>query len=256
MISTIIMYMLVFVIAAVIFSSYAITKKIKAKLEKIADDIIKKTQIEHQMRTDSLEIKLKKHYISCKLDTLCFIGIGGGGCNIVEDISHIDGWHKFIHINSDLQALQTKKSKNQILLGYNKKNGLGCGGVAECGINIVDDISKKNLFNFTKAFDKVYVIATLGGGVGSGSTVEIIKYLNSIDKEISVFVTTPFRFEGKVRNSIAMNALKKIYDMSSDVVVLNNDDLIKENSSELGIRETLKISSQIIYQKIVSSFCS
>ncbi|MDF1883691.1 hypothetical protein JHD49_07045 [Sulfurimonas sp. SAG-AH-194-C21] len=254
--TSIIIYSLSILLTVVIFSIYALKKKIKATIEETSDNIIKKIQIKHQTQIDVLEKKLEKYYISCKLDTLCFIGIGGGGCNIVEDISHIDAWHKFIHINSDLQALQTKKSKNKILLGYDKKEGLGCGGVAECGTKLVDNISKKQLFKLTQSFEKVYVVATLGGGVGSGSTVEIIEYLNSLDKEISVFVTMPFNFEGKARNTVALSALKSIQAISSNVTIMHNDDLIKKDGSKsLGIRETFKISSQMIYKQIVNRFC-
>ncbi|MDF1884551.1 hypothetical protein JHD49_11430, partial [Sulfurimonas sp. SAG-AH-194-C21] len=124
-----------------------------------------------------------------------------------------------------------------------------------CGIKLVDTISKKQLFKLTQSFETVYVVATLGGGVGSGATVEIIEYLTSLEKEVFVFVTMPFSFEGKARNTVAINALKSIQDTSSNITIMHNDDLIKKDDSKsLGTRETFKISSKTIYQQIVNRF--
>jgi cell division protein FtsZ len=253
--SAMILYVSGISLIIVVFGIYAIIQKMKFALQNRADDMVNKIRKENQTQIEHLEKKLDQFYISCKLETLCFIGIGGGGCNIVEDISQIDKWHKFIHINSDLQALQLKTSKDKILLGYNKKEGLGCGGVAECGAQLINSSSKKQLFKSIKSFEKVYVIATLGGGVGSGATSGIVEYLNSLDKEVYVFVTMPFSFEGKTRKSVAQSALGSIQDVSSNVIIMNNDDLIKKNAEEeLGTRETFKLSSQIIYKQIVTSF--
>lgn len=97
-------------------------------------------------------------------------------------------------------------------------------------------------------------MASLGGGVGGGATVEIVEYLNTLDKEVFVSVIMPFSFEGKTRNSIAQKALKNIQAINNNITVLNNDDLLKQSTSKsLGIKETFYISSKIIYKKILKS---
>ena len=252
--TAIILYMISILITIIIFSSYAIIKKTKNKLQETADETIQKMQQQHLVLIENLEKKLDQYYTSCKLDKLCFIGIGGGGCNIIEGISSIDPWHTFIHINSDLQALRTKNSQNKILLGYDKKKGLGCGGISECGMKLVDNINKKQLYKLSTSFQELYIVASLGGGVGSGATAEIVEYLNTLDKEVFVFVTMPFSFEGKTRNSIAQKALKNIQAVNNNITILNNDDLLKHNNSKsLGIKEAFQISSKIIYKKILKS---
>ncbi|MEA2028326.1 MAG: hypothetical protein U9N49_05075 [Campylobacterota bacterium] len=45
----------------------------------------------------------------------CLIGIGGGGSNILHDISKIDNHHHAIHINSDLMALKSKVGHKTVL---------------------------------------------------------------------------------------------------------------------------------------------
>lgn len=230
-----------------------IIKKAHVNSQEFFEKTIQNLSQENQQHIKNLEKKLDKYYISCKLEKLCFIGIGGGGCNIVEDISHIDPWHDFIHINSDLQALQNKTSKKKILLSFEKKEGLGCGGDAVCGTKLVDNASKKQLCQFTQEYKAVYIMVTLGGGVGSGATPEFIEYLKSLGKEVYVHVTMPFSFEGTTREDVANNALKNIKKVCSNVRVIKNDVLLKNNEG-LGTRETFKLASELMYTQITNSF--
>jgi len=252
--TAIILYSISILITIIVFSSYAIVQKTRNKLQETADETIQKIQQQHLTLIENLEKKLDQYYISCKLENLCFVGIGGGGCNIIEDISKIDPWHTYIHINSDLQALHTKNSKNKILLGYDTKEGLGCGGISECGTKLVNKVSKKQLSKLANSFQEVYVVVSLGGGVGSGATAEIVEHLNTLDKDVFIFVTMPFSFEGKTRNTVAQKALKEIQTVSNNITILHNDDLLnQEDSQSLGIRDTFQISSKIIYKKIVEN---
>jgi len=251
---SIILYIFIIILTTILFVSYIVLQKIKSYIAMKTDEFIEQIQTQQQNKIETLEKKLESYYLSIKLDKLCFIGIGGGGCNIVEDISQIDKWHKFIHINSDKQALALKKSKYKILLGYDTKQGLGCGGLPQCGSNLLDNISKKRIYTLTESFNSLYVIVTLGGGVGSGVTVEIVEYLSSLNKKVTLFVTMPFSFEGKKRVSVATNALEKIKKINSNVIVLENDDLLTNSTEDsLGIRETFKRSSQIIYKEIINN---
>ncbi len=97
-------FLIVVAIAIIVYSSNKIIKKAHAKSQEIFEQTIQKISQENQQLINELEKKLDRYYISCKLKKLCFIGIGGGGCNIIEDISHIDPWHDFIHINSDINV--------------------------------------------------------------------------------------------------------------------------------------------------------
>jgi cell division protein FtsZ len=243
------------VVVVILLGSYYYFWSVKHHLKTVMDELIESYKKETKDLVSYLEKKIDRYHISCKLERLCFIGIGGGGCNIVEDISDIDPWHKFIHINSDLQALNQKSSRHKILLGFEQKEGLGCGGVAECGVKLVDNTCKEKLFQLTKDEKHVYVVVTLGGGVGSGAAPEIIEYLKSLDKELIVFVTMPFAFEGKNRQAVAKSALKNIQTLIANVTVLKNDNLIEESAEEgLGTRETFKKSSKLVYRQVLMDF--
>ncbi len=197
------------------------------------------------------ETKTSSQFNIPNLDKLCFIGVGGGGANIIEDISKLDDKHTFIHINSDYHSLEQKTSKYKILLGWNEKAGLGCGGKEQCGKSLIDDDVKSNLYKLTKDEKIVYLVSSLGGGVGSGATPEIVEYLKDLNKKVVVFATIPFSFEGKMRFSIAQNSLNKIKLYADNLIVLKNDDLINSSRNKsLGIKESFKITSNNIYKKV------
>lgn len=179
----------------------------------------------------------------------CFIGVGGGGSNILHDISMINDNHTFIHINSDNNALRQKQSDYKILLtSDSKKDKWGCGGNTDCGLSLVDESVKETIKKFTENDDTVYLIATLGGGVGSGSTPEIAKYLKGINKKVITYTTLPFTFEGKVRLRIAHDSLKELELYSDKSIVIDNNRIAK---SKKGLRESFKIISIDIYKQII-----
>jgi len=78
-----------------------------------------------------------------------------------------------------------------------------------------------------------------------------MEHLSLLNKKVIVFVTMSFSLEGKKRRLVAAHALKEIQKSNTKVVVLENDDLIKNSKEDsLGTRETLKLSSQFIYRQI------
>lgn len=186
-----------------------------------------------------------------KLDSLCIIGIGGGGTNIVYDISRLDKKHDFIYINSDYDSLRQKKSKHKILLGWDEKAGLGCGGKAECGRSLIDSDVKNKLNELTKSMEMVYVVSSLGGGVGSGATPEIVEHLKNLNKKVIAFVTIPFIFEGKKRMALANNSMEKIKEYSDELVIFENDTLLHDSKGR-GIKDTFERTSSIFYRMMKS----
>ena len=191
---------------------------------------------------------INKDFIDFAKEKRCFIGVGGGGSNILSDIAILDADNIFIHINSDNNALRQKQSKYKILLTSDtKKDKWGCGGNTECGLNLIDDKVRQTLQEYTKEHETVYLMATLGGGVGSGSTPVLAKYLKEIGKKVIIYVTIPFSFEGKIRLSLATTTLKELEIYSKNLIVLENDNLLKSNK---GIRESFQEMSQNIYKQI------
>ena len=257
---SIILYIVAVVLVIIGYGFYAIKRWVESKFKNISDeivqashDIIKETVVQQHQFSNKIEEKLEQYHLSCKLEELCLIGVGGGGCNILEDIAKIDPWHTFICMNSDLQALQKKKIPNKILLSYAKKQGLGCGGDTKCGALLLDDTAKKEIIKMTEEFKKVCIIATFGGGTGSGAITQVIEYLLFQNKDVVVAVSLPFSFEGKKRSQTAQQALKEIKSLVKDVIVIENDAYLEEDKVDgLGVRDTLRCVSRDLYKQIVT----
>ncbi|MFA5454897.1 MAG: hypothetical protein WC272_06225 [Sulfurimonas sp.] len=197
------------------------------------------------------EAKQVKHINSPTMDKLCIIGIGGGGTNIVKEILKLDNTHIPIYLSSDYDLLNQKKSKHQIMLGWKEKSGLGCGGNAEYGKSLVNNDIKNKLNELTKSMETVYVISSLGGGIGSGVTPEIVEHLKTLNKKVIAFVTIPFSFEGKKRMAVANNSMIKIKEYSDTLVIFNNDSLLSDAKGR-GVKDTFKLTSGTFYRMMKS----
>ena len=250
-------YIILYVISIVAILGcfiYTTKKWIEKQLQNISNNIIIKIQKEQHRQNKKIREELDLCCLSNKLEKLCIIGVGGGGCNILEDITTIDPRHIFICINSDIQALQKKSIKNKILLQYDKKQGIGCGGDAICGAMLIDDTIKKQLFKLVRDFKKVCIISTLGGGVGSGAITQVVKYLKSIKKDITVAITLPFTFEGKIRAKTANQTLKELQNLTKNIIVVKNDTYLEnEKIKNNGTSDTFRYISKDIWIKIIRS---
>ena len=101
------------------------------------------------------------------------IGVGGGGCNVVNNM-YIEGMDSvsFAVCNTDSKSLAASPVPVKIMLG---KSGLGAGANPEKGRADAEE----SIDSIRKLFDDgtqmVYVVATLGGGTGTGaSSVSIL----------------------------------------------------------------------------------
>lgn len=180
---------------------------------------------------------------------ICFIGIGGGGSNIIENIAKMDNMHTFIHMNSDLQALEQKKYGHRLLLGYEKRQGLGCGANMKCGLQLFDNIMKAKLQENISKEKTLCLVSTLGGGVGSGVTPEIVKYLKETKQKFKIIIIMPFTFEGKKRQNTAIKSVELIKNYTKNIVLIQNDDCIVKGKNQ-GFSESLMSISKEVYRKL------
>ena len=164
------------------------------------------------------------------------IGVGGGGSNAInhmfnQGIKGVD----FVICNTDSQALNSSGVPNKIQLGVNLTEGLGAGANPEIGekaaIESLDEI-KAMLNSNTKM---VFITAGMGGGTGTGAAPIIAKMAMELDILTVGIVTTPFQFEGKIRNSQAHSGIEKFRNVVDSLVVINNNKL-REVYGNLGFK--------------------
>lgn len=175
------------------------------------------------------------------------IGIGGGGSNIVEYI-YKESTFSFepLVINSDKKALDIKKVPNKLYLSSPKN--YGCGSNEACGLKLVDETAFKKIKNFISRSNKIYIIATLGGGVGSGSTKAIVKYLYEQKIDIYLIIVYPFSWEGVKKTKRADETLEFCKPYCKDIQIFKNDSLKKYYSHSM--KECFNIMNRSIYKTI------
>ena len=174
------------------------------------------------------------------------IGVGGGGSNAInhmfnQGIKGVD----FVICNTDSQALNSSGVPNKIQLGVNLTEGLGAGANPEIGekaaIESLDEI-KAMLNSNTKM---VFITAGMWGGTGTGAAPIIAKMAMELDILTVGIVTTPFQFEGKIRNSQAHSGIEKFRNVVDSLVVINNNKL-REVYGNLGFKAGFSKADEVL----------
>lgn len=175
------------------------------------------------------------------------MGIGKGGWSIVSNCKKT--------LDSDFLAVDTDKidleytsieCKLQIGEGY---DSLGAGGDLEVGKKAAES-SREKIREAVQGYEKVYLVAGLGGGTGTGATPIIADVCTKMADEVKAFVTFPFKKEGKGRKKKADKGIKKIKERCF-VEVYFLDNLLTE-VQDVSLRTYFRIMSERIAKDISS----
>lgn len=154
------------------------------------------------------------------------IGVGGGGGNAVnhmfrQGIQGVD----FIVCNTDSQALDKSPVPHKVQIGSNLTEGRGAGSNPEVGkkaaVENIEQI-KKLLASDTKM---VFITAGMGGGTGTGAAPIIANTAKDMGILTVGIVTTPFKFEGRVRGSRAEEGIVELGKAVDTLLVISNEKL-------------------------------
>ena len=96
----------------------------------------------------------------------------------------------------------------------------------------------------------VFVTCGMGGGTGTGAAPVIAR----IAKEMGILtvgvVTKPFRFEGKVRMSNAVQGIDKLKENVDTLIVIPNDKLLEIVDRRTTMPEALKKADEVLQQAV------
>ena len=168
------------------------------------------------------------------------IGIGGGGSNIVESLSN----HcETLIINSDKRALEQKKVKNKIHL--EKPDNLGCGSNEKCGFSLITEDVLNQIDKFINKNLSITLIATLGGGVGSGSTKAIAEHLSNKNIVVKCILVKPFSWEGSKKSNRANETIEFLKQLKNiSIIEIENDEL--KSFEHLSMKKSFNLSNNRI----------
>lgn len=175
------------------------------------------------------------------------VGIGGGGGNIVAELSKklkdfsiqkID----FIAANTDNQALHSlNKNIKKFSFGQKMTRGLGTGRDVELGERAAREDFEKIKSLFAEDRDLYIIISSLGGGTGTGSSPIFTKACSDFGLPVLGIFTMPFVFEGKKKMDDAQKALEKMKENLNAFMILPNEKIFGLTKEEISFTDSLNL---------------
>ncbi|MCX6718440.1 MAG: cell division protein FtsZ [Candidatus Staskawiczbacteria bacterium] len=154
------------------------------------------------------------------------IGIGGGGGSIVSEIGRSLEKATFVIADTDIRALKKKSGIKYFWFGEEMTHGLGTGVNVELAKQAAES-AKEKIGAFFENQDIIIFVASLGGGLGSGATQVFAEAAKDFGGITFGIFTMPFKFEGKNKQRIALNALKSLRQSLNVSLVIPNEKIFK-----------------------------
>ena len=178
------------------------------------------------------------------------VGCGGCGGNAVNTMieSGVAGV-EFIAMNTDLQALSQNKAQYKIQIGQKLAGGLGAGGKPEVGEESAKE-QQEQIKEILKDSDMVFITAGMGGGTGTGSAPVVAKIARELGALTVAVVTTPFKFEGKVRMAHAEEGVRKLREEVDSLIAIPNELILKDAEKRLSVENAFILINDILRQGV------
>ena len=180
------------------------------------------------------------------------VSVGGAGLNALDRIV-LDGLERadVVAMNTDVQSLTSSVATRKVQLGRSVSRGLGAGGDPDVGyqaaLESADEI-REALADATV----ILICAGLGGGTGSGAAPYIAHAAREAGALVIAFVTLPFGFEGKRRNTQAREALARFSEFAHAIVCFENDRMGDLSPPQAGIHQAFAMADITISQSVRS----
>ena len=171
-----------------------------------------------------MEMKAKVHTATAALTVeprIAVVGIGGAGCNVVNDLYWADGSMDIIAINTDKISLKETNADKKVRLCKDVTKGEGAKGDTLLGQRCAE-AHKDDIREALEGYDTVIMIAGMGGGTGTGVAPVVASVAHSMGLITIAVVIRPFSFETQ-RMRAAKEGIAKISAMCPATVVVEND---------------------------------
>ncbi|MDD4358341.1 MAG: cell division protein FtsZ [Candidatus Pacebacteria bacterium] len=201
------------------------------KIEKI-----KKEKIKERLPKDNSTKRIK----------IKIVGIGGGGGNIIKELSRKLDFSSnkidFVAVNTDIQALEALgKDLKKVSFGEGETRGLGTGRDIALGRMIAEAEEKKIKSIFSDAKDLYILVASLGGGTGTGSIPVFSKIAKELNLTTLGIFTLPFNFEGKEKIKDSQKAIEEAKANLNAVLTIPNEKIFKIVEDDVPFNSALDI---------------
>ncbi|MBZ9573060.1 cell division FtsZ family protein, partial [Patescibacteria group bacterium] len=190
-------------------------------------------------QSQKAETPLKPRRIKIKV-----IGLGGGGGSIVSEMAKGLKGVSFLVADTDIRTFRrVPKKVRTFQFGENLTYGMGTGMDIDLGQRAAEK-ERERIEKIFKGQDLSILIASLGGGVGSGASLVFAEAARA-QKNITLGIfTLPFSFEGEKKMRIAKSALKDLRENLSGTTALNNEKIFKLCDKKTPLKKALSLLNQ------------
>ena len=195
---------------------------------------------------DNIDIGINFDLPKNRSNVIKAIGVGGGGSNAInhmfkQGIKGVD----FVICNTDAQALNNSGVPNKIQLGVNLTEGLGAGANPDIGKQAALESCEDIIQMLQTNTKMVFITAGMGGGTGTGAAPIIAKMARELNILTVGIVTTPFEFEGKIRNEQAQIGLENLREHVDSLIIINNNKL-RDVYGNLGFKAGFSKADEVL----------
>ena len=178
------------------------------------------------------------------------VGVGGAGNNVVNRMIE-DGIQgvEYICVNTDSQQLKKCKCSTCIQIGEKLTKGRGAGGNPEVGRNSAEE-SRETLTEAIKEAEMVFVTCGMGGGTGTGAAPVIAQIAKEMNILTVAVVSKPFKHEGDVRMTQAMDGIATLKENVDTMIVIPNEKLREICDKKARFPEVLKMADSVLRQGV------
>jgi cell division protein FtsZ len=195
-------------------------------------------------------IKLELPKITDLRPRLTVIGVGGAGCNAVNNMiaAGLTGV-EFVVANTDAQALAASSAEHRIQLGINLTEGLGAGSRPEIGEAAAEEAIDEIRGQIAGAH-MLFIAAGMGGGTGTGAAAVIARTAKELGVLTVGIVTKPFQFEGTRRQRIAEAGIAELKAQVDTLIVIPNQNLFRVANERTTFAEAFVLADQVLYSGV------
>jgi cell division protein FtsZ len=173
-------------------------------------------------------------------------GIGGAGGNAINRMieDKLTGV-EFYALNTDRQALGQNKAPHRIQIGEKLTGGLGAGGKPEVGEKAVEE-NKDLIIEALCDTDMVFIACGMGGGTGTGAAPAVARIAKDCKALTVGIVTTPFMFEGRIRNEKARMGIESLKEFVDTLIIVPNEKLLTIIPKAMPVEDAFRIADETL----------
>lgn len=186
----------------------------------------------------------------CKRAVIRVIGVGGGGCNTVNQMAlgKILGVD-FVVANTDRVHLEKCVPNTQLQLGAAVTRGLGAGSDPKRGRAAAEE-DRDRIKEVLEGTDLLFITAGMGGGTGTGAAPVIAEVAKELGILTVAVVTKPFPHEGPKRMHVALEGIQQLQQHVDSLIMIPNEKLRLVLGGAISVKEGFKAANDVLQNAV------